>query len=71
MHYSSESLTIQRTPWSFVSSHPRSLAGSEQGRGVDRPKPARGVAGGEVRVRGNGEQVKANPVVVLGGAEVD
>jgi len=47
MHYSSESLTIQRTPWSFVSSHPRSLAGSEQGRGVDRPQPAKGGVGGE------------------------
>ena len=59
------SLPIQRTPWSFVSSHPRSLAGSEQGRGVDRRKLARGVAGGEGSVGGNGEQAKANPVVRL------
>ena len=37
---------------------------------VDRPKPARGVAGGEVRVRGNGDQAKANPVVVFLGLGV-
>ena len=37
---------------------------------VDRPKPARGVAGGEGGVGGNGEQAKANPVVVFLGLGV-
>ena len=37
---------------------------------VDRPKPARGVAGGEGGVGGNGEQAKANPMVVFLGLGV-
>jgi hypothetical protein len=38
---------------------------------VDRPKPARGVAGGEGGVGGNGEQAKANPMVVFLGRGLD
>ena len=37
---------------------------------VDRPKPARGVTGGEGGVGGNGEQAKANPLVVFLGLGV-
>ena len=37
---------------------------------VDRPKPATVIAGGEGGVGGNGEQAKANPMVVFLGLGV-
>ena len=44
--------------------------GQREGAAVDRPKPAREVAGGEGRVGGNGGQAKANPMVVFLGLGV-
>ena len=61
---------MQTAPWSFVSFDTGSLAGSEGGHGVDRPKPGEGVGGGEGEAGEIKEETEPHPMMVFLGLGV-